>query len=65
MFKWLRKFINPHDDVVYLETDFCKGKSNQELLSKINAGNISLHSGMMIVNELLRRMVEHMEKKDG
>jgi len=61
--KWLKDILFPKDPVEYLLKDWCKGKTNQELLDKLKNGLVSVGSGNMIILELIERLVNEVEKK--
>lgn len=57
---WLSKLCGV-PPVVYLPTNFCAGKTDEELIDTLKNVPISPKSGNMIVAELLERLVK---KKD-
>lgn len=62
MINWLKRlFVPDMPHVEYLAKDYCNGKSDQELVNKLKGGMISLHSGHMIVTELLDRIINKRE----
>lgn len=62
MFKWMSDFFKG-ESVKYLENDFLMKRTNEELLGYLDSGNISVGTGMNIVNIILRRLVENRGKE--
>jgi|GEM_PF-6861115 hypothetical protein len=61
MIKYIKKFFEIKK-IEYLPVNWCEGKTNEELLSKLKTENqISLASGHMIVIELLERLIKDKE----
>lgn len=56
MFKFFKNFFQ--DNIEFLPTNYCEGKSNKELLDTLRKRNISMASGNMIVLELLERLIK-------
>lgn len=52
------------DPVEYLSLNYCKDKTDEELLAKLRSGYISKKSGNMIVLELLERLIVRKSKNE-
>ena len=59
MFNWIKKvFVSKPINFEILPLDYCKDKSDQELIERLRKGFLSLGSGNMIVLELLERLIK-------
>ena len=63
--KWFSKLFGTRDskNKIYLPSDFCEGKSDEELFEILKNRTVSVGSGNMIVLELLERLLERIKKK--
>lgn len=52
------------EPIEYLPDDFCKDKTNRELIEKLKSEKVSRNSGNMIILELLERLCKRVEKED-
>lgn len=56
MIKWIKAIFSNEPIVPILPLDYCKGKTNQELIDTLKQGGFQLCSGHMIIVELLQRI---------
>jgi hypothetical protein len=59
LFRWWRRL--PDEEIIYLTRSELSTKSNKDLLDLLDSGQCSVGTGMLIVNILLKRLVEKNE----
>ena len=62
MINWIKRLIAGEGCVTMLSSDYCEGKSNQQLLDALETNSLSMSSGNMIVLELFKRLFHEMDK---